>query len=306
MTQHTTSDDVVNHATLTRKKFLLVSSLAAAGTGLGLLNLSGVATRPQHVLDTADRPGASHAGQPLIVGTANHATSETLLEGNVDSGQTLRLANDSLSPQSRALLVDIEGEEYQRSGIWIRSRATKVDTVVGLFVENEGLGDGVYVENTNKSNGASGIAIVNRSNSIGLNCLQDSSGTFFQVLKNGDFGDMMSFKDSRYGPTANGSFKRLDDRLVYVGSDGRLVTRLGIGNAEGIQMRRNEQVALSHSFLPVTLPVPEPDVNYGVVATPFWNTTVYVSSKTETGFVLNFGTPSPGSEVSWIVFRDVL
>jgi hypothetical protein len=252
-------------------------------------------------------PGASHTGQPLVVGTANHPSprDETSLEGSVDSGQTLRLANNSLTTRSRALLIDIEGEEYQRSGIWIRSNATKVDTVVGLFVENVGHGDGVYVENTDASNGASGVAVVNRSNSIGLNCLQDSSSTFFQILKNPDrsggfsFGDLMAFKDL-------GLTDRTDSRALFIGGDCRLRTRVGIGNAEGIQMRRNESVMSGLSSLPVTLPVPEPDDMYGVVATPSWNTTVYVSNKTQNSFDLNFGTVSPGSEVSWIVFRDIL
>jgi hypothetical protein len=305
MNQETKSEESVNNGSLSRKKFLLVSGLAAAGTGLGILNLSGVATTGRPVADAAERPGASRSGQPLIVGTANEPSSgdETALVGSVDSGQTLRLVNNSLSSRSRALLVDIEGDEYQRSGIWIRSKATKVDTVVGLFVENVGFGDGVYVENTSMSNGASGVAIVNRSNSIGLNGLHDSGGTFFQVLKNPQrndaFGDLLAFKDL-------GLTDRIDSRALFIGGDCRLRTRVGIGNAEGIQMKRNESVKSGLSSLSVTLPVSEPDDNYGVVATPFWNTTVYVSDKTQTTFVLNFGTVSPGSELSWIVFRDTL
>src|SRR5467141_1214124 len=231
MNQETKSEESVNNGSLSRKKFLLVSGLAAAGTGLGILNLSGVATTERPVADAAERPGASRSGQSLIVGTANQPSTgdETALAGSVDSGQILRLANNSHSSRSRALLVDIEGEEYQRSGIWIRSKATKVDTVVGLFVENVGYGDGVYVENTGSSNGASGVAIVNRSNSIGLNCLHDSSATFFQILKNPErsqnFGDLLAFKDL-------GLTDRTDSRALFVGGDCRLRTRVGIGNAD--------------------------------------------------------------------------
>ena len=71
-------------------------------------------------------------------------------------------------------------------------------------------------------------------------------------------------------------------------------------------MRRNESVPSGFSSLDVNLNVPEPDLNYGVVATPFWNTTVYVSNKAQNGFKLNFGAISPGAEVSWILFRDTL
>ena len=49
----------------------------------------------------------------------------------------------------------------------------------------------------------------------------------------------------------------------------------------------------------------EKDTSYGVVANPNWNTSVYVTSKTVTGFTLNFGTVAPGGggTVDWIVFR---
>ena len=311
-----------NDKSVSRRRFLLAAGSSAAGLGLGLGTLSLVA----HA--NATRPGASRSGQALIAGAVNEASpgDETALVGNV-AGPAFRVANRSLTPRSSALFVDVEGNVYQRSGIWIRAKANEVDTEVGVFVDNVGHGDGVYVENTDASDGASGIAIVNRSNSTGLNCLQDSSNTFFQVLKDpernveleGDFGDLMAFKDLRFrNDSDDPDFKRLDGRLLFVGGDCRLRTRVGIGNAEGIQMRRNQSVAAGLTSKDVSFVdeeatardmVPEPDRNYGVVATPYWNTAVWVSNRELTSFRLNFSTPSPGGDqayVSWIVFRDTL
>lgn len=319
---------------LSRRRFLSVAGASAAGLGFGVLNLA----RPVE----GSRPGAPQSGHPLIVGEQNQAAQgdETVLLGSVGPGSTLKVINDSptgigltasnpggtglrvedllsvkqivdIDPphvqRGKGIFIDIEGNEYQRSGIWITTNATVPDTVVGLFVENIGQGDGIYVENTDASSKASGIAIVNRKNSIGLNCRQDSENTFLQVLKDpehqGLFGDLIAFKDLAL---MSPPFSRADERALWIGGDGRMRTRVGIGNAEGIQMRRNELVSSGAMFKDVTLEVPEPDLNYGVVATPFWNTSVYVSNKTQTGFRLNFSAGSPGSEVSWIVFRDTL
>lgn len=49
----------------------------------------------------------------------------------------------------------------------------------------------------------------------------------------------------------------------------------------------------------------EDDANYQIVATPSWNTTVWVTSKSTTGFTLNFGTSAPDANqtVAWLMFR---
>src|SRR3972149_10556112 len=158
-----------NDKSVSRRRFLLAAGSSAAGLGLGLGTLSLVA----HA--NATRPGASRSGQALIAGAVNEASpgDETALGGSVDSGPAFRVANRSLTPRSSALLVDVEGNVFQRAGIWVKANATEVDTEVGLFVDNMGHGDGIYVENTNASNGASGIAVVSRSNSVGFNGLHD-------------------------------------------------------------------------------------------------------------------------------------
>lgn len=49
----------------------------------------------------------------------------------------------------------------------------------------------------------------------------------------------------------------------------------------------------------------EVDASYGVVATPSWGTTVWVTNKTTTGCTINFGTGAPaGGTVDLITFRS--
>ena len=54
----------------------------------------------------------------------------------------------------------------------------------------------------------------------------------------------------------------------------------------------------------VTLPRLEQDVNYGVLLTPTWGTTCWVTARSTTQFTANFGTAPGGSDTfDWIVFR---
>lgn len=49
----------------------------------------------------------------------------------------------------------------------------------------------------------------------------------------------------------------------------------------------------------------EGDTNYGVLATPNWGTTVYVTAKTTAGCTVNFGTAAPvGATVDLATFRS--
>ena len=45
----------------------------------------------------------------------------------------------------------------------------------------------------------------------------------------------------------------------------------------------------------------QPDAVY---VTPQWNTTVWITGKTTTGFTINFGTAAPtgGSALDWVIF----
>ena len=49
----------------------------------------------------------------------------------------------------------------------------------------------------------------------------------------------------------------------------------------------------------------EGDATYGVLATPNWGTTVYVTAKTTAGCTVNFGTAAPvGATVDLATFRS--
>lgn len=55
----------------------------------------------------------------------------------------------------------------------------------------------------------------------------------------------------------------------------------------------------------ITFERAEVDTSYGVVATPSWGTTVFVSSKATTGCTIEFGTAAPAdATVDLITFRS--
>jgi len=64
------------------------------------------------------------------------------------------------------------------------------------------------------------------------------------------------------------------------------------------------RVAAGATSLAVTLSQALPSTNYAVYVTPQWNTSVWVTGKTTTGFTINFGTAAPtgGSALDWVVF----
>jgi hypothetical protein len=65
-------------------------------------------------------------------------------------------------------------------------------------------------------------------------------------------------------------------------------------------------VPLNATSLAVAANVPEQtDANYGVQATPNWNTAVWITSKTKTGYTVNFGTMAPANAViDCLTFRS--
>ena len=77
----------------------------------------------------------------------------------------------------------------------------------------------------------------------------------------------------------------------------RALTRAGNGIATA--------VTATATTVTITLPKTEDDANYGVVAVPNWGTTVFVTGKTTSQFVINFGTAAPASAtVDWLTFRS--
>jgi hypothetical protein len=64
-------------------------------------------------------------------------------------------------------------------------------------------------------------------------------------------------------------------------------------------------VTAAATTVAVTFPRAEADTSYGVVATPNWGTTVWVTNKATTGCTINFGTAAPANaSVDLITFRS--
>lgn len=68
----------------------------------------------------------------------------------------------------------------------------------------------------------------------------------------------------------------------------------------------NIAVGAAATSLAVTFAREEPDTNYGVLITPTWDTTLYVTNKATTGFTANFGTGAPGGGgfIDWATHRS--
>lgn len=77
---------------------------------------------------------------------------------------------------------------------------------------------------------------------------------------------------------------------------GRYLTKAGVGI---------QAITAAATSKAITFALTEPDALYGVLATPNWSTTCYVSALATSGFTLNFGTAAPGGggKVTWAVVR---
>jgi len=97
---------------------------------------------------------------------------------------------------------------------------------------------------------------------------------------------------------------------IYVSASGQINPSLGafpnITNAmlQNYLKGNNVAVAAGATSLAVSLPLTLPNTNYAVYVTPQWNTSVWVTGKTTTGFTINFGTAAPtgGSALDWVIF----
>ena len=100
------------------------------------------------------------------------------------------------------------------------------------------------------------------------------------------------------------------DGNIMIGSGGQLqpspavVPNITNAMLQNHLKGNNVAVAAGATSLAVTLPTALPDTNYAVYVTPQWNTSVWVTGKTTTGFTINFGTAAPtgGSYVDWVIF----
>src|SRR5438309_1359465 len=137
--KHDSSNPSQNSSnSVSRRKFLALGGISVASLGAGILDL-----------------GTLQSGFP-----GANLVSSNQIGANLVSVKQIVGIDPPRNEKGKGIYIDIEGDEFQRSGVWVRTKATTVDTVVGLFVENIGKGDGIYVENTDASSQASGIAVV--------------------------------------------------------------------------------------------------------------------------------------------------
>jgi len=91
--------------------------------------------------------------------------------------------------------------------------------------------------------------------------------------------------------------------LGFMGASGNF-PNITSANLQNFLRGNNVAVAAGATSLAVTLSQTLPSTNYAVYVTPQWNTTVWITGKTTTGFTINFGTAAPtgGSYVDWVIF----
>ena len=82
------------------------------------------------------------------------------------------------------------------------------------------------------------------------------------------------------------------------------VPNINYANVQNYFKGNNVAVAAGATSLAVSLSLTLPNTNYAVYVTPQWNTSVWVTGKTTTGFTINFGTAAPtgGSALDWVIF----
>ena len=100
------------------------------------------------------------------------------------------------------------------------------------------------------------------------------------------------------------------DGTIMTGGGGQLQPSPGVvpniiqATLQNTFKGNNVAVAAGATSLAVSLPLTLNTTNYAVYVTPQWNTSVWVTGKTTTGFTINFGTAAPtgGSYVDWVIF----
>ena len=96
---------------------------------------------------------------------------------------------------------------------------------------------------------------------------------------------------------------------IIIGVTGQLQLSPNVPNITNAMLQNylkgnNVAVAAAATSLAVTLSQTLPNTNYAVYVTPQWNTSVWITGKTTTGFTINFGTAAPtgGSALDWVIF----
>ena len=124
--------------------------------------------------------------------------------------------------------------------------------------------------------------------------IQNPFKTDFNRLLIAQYGTLSS--DAPFSFNGGIKVRREKTDLFKVDNVGRLYLR---------QKGVNVAVAEGLTSINITLPVSEEDADYGVLVTPHWDTSVWITNKTTSGFTVNFGTAAPtgGSYIDWFVYR---
>lgn len=77
-------------------------------------------------------------------------------------------------------------------------------------------------------------------------------------------------------------------------SDRASFTRLQVRHLTSLGNLVDQAVTAGAANIAITFPRAEGKASYGIVVTPNWNTTVWVTAKTINSCVVNFGTVAPG------------
>lgn len=98
-------------------------------------------------------------------------------------------------------------------------------------------------------------------------------------------------------------------KLVDAVVDGLTVVRNSANNRISVPryIRSTGSVSVADGATSVTITDPDTDSDYMVLVEVSWNTTVFITNKTSTGFTINFGTavPSGGRTVRWVKVRTL-
>lgn len=87
------------------------------------------------------------------------------------------------------------------------------------------------------------------------------------------------------------------EKLINALVDGITIVRNASNNrmTVPISITRYKVVSVPQNSTSIAITDPDTDSNYMILSEVNWNTTVYVTDKTQSGFVIRFGTPAPSN-----------
>ncbi|MEM4167704.1 MAG: hypothetical protein QXW98_04615 [Candidatus Caldarchaeum sp.] len=98
-------------------------------------------------------------------------------------------------------------------------------------------------------------------------------------------------------------------KLVDAIVDNQTVVRNSTNNRISVPryIHSTGSVAVPAGTTSTTVIDPDTNDNYTIIVEVSWNTTVFITGKTATGFTINFGTavPSGGRTIKWIKVRTI-